>query len=177
MASDSSSRVPDGRGPHDHEELVVDVEQPENRSGAAQFTQFGFGGRQAGQRGGTHRRAAPFAVFAHDGHAEAVRRVRGRSCAGARCAPMGAYASPRPGHFDQQSTPAARPANKIDVPTLIAVTKTPVCVLGSWPDRRLGDARGDRGRPRGLRLQPVGRGRRRPPGPTASTPPPTSTTA
>ena len=34
------------RGPHDHEELVVDVEQPENGTCAAQFTQLGFGRRQ-----------------------------------------------------------------------------------------------------------------------------------
>ncbi len=64
-----------GRGPHDHEELVVDVEQPENGTCTAQFAQLGFRGSQAGQRGGTHRRATPFAVLADDGNPEAVRRV------------------------------------------------------------------------------------------------------
>ena len=63
----------------DDEKLVVHVQQPEDSAGAAQLSQFGLGGRQTGQRLGGHRRTAPAAFFAHNGHAEAVRGIRGRA--------------------------------------------------------------------------------------------------
>ena len=82
------------RRPHDHEELVVDVEQSEHGSRTTQFAQFSLRGGQAVQRGTAHRRATPFAVLAHDRYAESVGMIAAWPFAGARCAPMWANGSP-----------------------------------------------------------------------------------
>ena len=146
-------------GPHDHEELVVDVEQAEDRARAAQFPQLGLGGAPgwSTRRGciGEHRHLP-------SSRTTATPKPSGRSAAWffacARCAPMSGNASPRSVPLTSGPDPARRRlAAAVCQPWCVSRPRCAYWALGLIGGSVLRAARGRR--PRGLRIQPLGRRR------------------